>query len=237
MFWQSVLSGFGVLAHWQVLLALVLYVVLQFAWIIGVGMLVSNSESGGRMAVGCLTHMIGGTIFQSLLLGVLVLFLTPIMLGGEHAMPLEFFTTLAWPIIKACFLALVFSFFISFLPIVGRMVTDTLGVDAFIRGIIIFRFFSAVFLERPLKDMHLKVPNLYPGFWSSVGYFIIATALVYVCLFIFAALGTTISRNKYAEDNGASFFIGLGLMQILGLLPLFMYASHVTLAIQRAVGG
>jgi len=237
MFWQSVLGGIGVLAHWQVWIALVLYAGLQFAWLIGIGMLMGNSESGGLMAAGCLTHMIGGTVLQSLLLGGVVLFLTPIMLGGDHAMPLGFFTTFAWPIVKACFFALVISFAIAFLPIIGRLITDTPGLDAFIQGIIIFRLFSGAFIEYLLKEANLNVPNLYPGFWSSVGYFVLAIVLFYICLFIFAALGTTITRNQYGGESGASFIVGMALMQILGLLPLFMYANHVTLAIQKVAGG
>lgn len=234
MFWQSVIGGLAVLAHWQVWVALVLYAALQFGWLIGIGMLMGKSESGGRMAAGCLTHMIGGTVFQSALLGGLVLFLTPLMLGGDQAMPLGFFVSLAWPIVKACFIALVLSFIIGILPIVGGLVSNTPGLATFIQGIIIFRIFSAAFIERLLEEANVHVSNLYPGFWSSIGYFALAAVLVYACLFIFAALGTTITRNRSTGEEGPLVFVGMALMHILGLLPLFMYANHVTLAIQQA---
>lgn len=236
MFWQSVVGGLGVLTHWQVWVALVVYAGLQFVWLIFIGMLMGNSQSEGRMAAGCLTHMIGGPVLQALTLGGLVLFLTPLMLGGDHAMPLGFFAAFALPVFKACFIALLISLAIMLLPIVGRIVADTPGLDAFIQGIIIFRIFSAAFIQRVLEQANLQVANLYPGFWSSVGYFVVGTVLVYVCLFIFAALGTTISRNQFSDQGGASFFVGMTVMQILGLLPLFMYANHVTLAIQKAAG-
>jgi hypothetical protein len=235
MFWQSVVGGLAVLLHWQVWVAIVVYAALQFAWIMGIGMLMGgNSESGGRQAAGCLTHMIGGTIFQALLLGGVVLFLTPLMLGGDHAMPLSFFTTFAWPIVKACFLALVITLVLSFLPIVGGLISNTPGVDTFIQGVVIFRFFSAGFIERILDRANIHVANLYPGFWSSVGYLVLATVFVYACFFAFAALGVTLSRNRYSEDSPASFFLGMALIPILGMLPLFMYANHVALAIQQA---
>jgi hypothetical protein len=234
MFWQSVLGGLGVLAHWQMWVALIVYAVLQFAWLIVIGMTMGKSDAGGRMAAGCLTHMIGGTILQSLLLGGLVFFLTPLMLGGDHAMPLGFFTTFAWPIVKACFLALVISFVVAFLPIVGRMITDIPGLDAFIKGLVIFRVFSAGFIESLLERANLHVANLYPGFWASVGYFVLAAVFVYICFFIFSALGATVSRNRFTGEGAPTFFIGMALMEILGLLPLFMYANHVTLAIQQA---
>jgi hypothetical protein len=57
MFWQSVFGGLGVLAHWQVWVALVIYAALQVAWLIGIGMMMGNSDSGGRMLTGCLNHI------------------------------------------------------------------------------------------------------------------------------------------------------------------------------------
>ena len=235
MFWQSVIGGLAVLGHWQVWIALVIYAALQFGWLIGIGMLMEKSESKGRRLAGCLTHMIGGTVYQSLLLGGFVLFLTPLMLGGDHAMPMGFFASFAWPIVKACFIALVLSFIISILPLVGGLFSNTPGLATFIQGIIIFRVFSSAFIERLLKEADVHVSNLYPGFWSSVGYFAIAAVLVYACFFIFLSLGITITRNRESGEEGPLVFAGMVLTLILGgLLPLFMYANHVTLAIQQA---
>jgi hypothetical protein len=236
MFWHSVLGGLAVLVHWQVWVAVVVYVALQFAWIMGIGMLMGReSESGSRMATGCLTHLIGGSIFQVLLLGGVVLFLTPLMLGGDQAMPLEFFTAFAWPIVKSCFLALVISLAVAFIPIVGKLISNAPGVDTFIQGVVIFRVFSAGIIEPHLQRANLHVASLYPGFWASVGYLVLATVLVYACFFAFAALGVTLSRNRYSGDSAPSFFLGMVLIPILGILPLFMYANHVTLAIQQAI--
>jgi len=236
MFWQSVLGGLAVLAHWQVWVALVVYTGLRFAWLIGIGMLAGNCRSAARMAAGCLTHIIGGTVLQSLLLGALVLFLTPLMLGGDQAMPLAFFRAFAWPIVLACLIALVVSLVLLFIPIVGTLVTDRPGLNEFIQGTIIFRLFSGAFIERLLQAANLQVPNLYPGFWATVGYFVLATVLVHLCFFIFAAFGTTISRSKYSQECGTTFFVGMAVMPLLGLLPLFMYGNHVALAIQKATG-
>ena len=234
MFWQSVFGGLGVLAHWQVWVGVVVYAALTFAWLVAIGILMGRkSESGGLMAAGCLTHMIGGIIFQALLLGGLVLFLTPLMLGGDRAMPLGFFTTFAWPIVKSCFLAVVIAFAVGFIPIVGRPIMNLPGVETFIQGVVIFRIFSAGFIELLLERANLHIANLYPGFWASVGYLVIAIVLVYACLLIFSALGVTISRNRFSGEGAPSFLAGMVLMPILGILPLFMYANHVTLAIQQ----
>lgn len=235
MFWQSVVGGFGVLAHWQVWVTLILYVILMFGWMVGIGLLMGNSESGKRMATSMFAHMIGGPVVQCLLLGCVVLFLTPLMLGGDEAMPLGFFTTLAWPIVKACFLAMFISFAIMFIPLIGGIIANTPGVDAFIQGVVIFRCFSGAFIEYSLEQADLQVANLYPSFWACLGYFALTMVFVYLSLIIFAALGTTLSRSQYSEESGFSFFIGMALMQVLGMLPLFMYANHVTLVVQKAI--
>jgi hypothetical protein len=212
MFWQSVLGGFSVLVHWQVWVALVLYVALILGWLIGIGLLIGNSDSGKRVATSMLAHMIGGPIIQSLLLGCLVLYLTPLMLGGDEAMPLGFFAAFAWPITKACLLAMVLTFAMMFMPLVGGIVANTPGVDAFIQGMIIFRLFSAAFIEHFIEQAGLQVANLYPSIWACLGYFALAMVFVYISLVIFAALGTTISRKQYSEESGISFFVGMALI-------------------------
>lgn len=235
MFWQSVWGGLAELLHWQVWVSLFFFHALQLAWFLGIGMLVSNSESGVRQTAGCLTHAIGGTIFQSLLLGAVVLFLTPLMLGGDQAMPLGFFSTFAWPIIKACLLALVVTFAITFIPVIGGFIHSTPGVDTFIQGMIIFRIFSAWVIESHLERAEIHVANLYPGFWASVGYLALSIALIYACLLGLTALGITLSKNRYSGDGAPSFFLAMAAINIVGILPLFMYANHVTLAIRSVI--
>ena len=87
MFWSFVLCRLQTLLHWQVWVALIFYVALNFAWLFIIGLLMDESESGGRMAADCLTHLIGGSIYQAILLGLLVFLLMPITLGGNQFMP------------------------------------------------------------------------------------------------------------------------------------------------------
>lgn len=232
MFWHSVLNGLSVLLHWQVWVALALFGLAHLVWLLGVGLLMGNSDSGRRMAAGCLTHMIGGTVLQAVLLGLLVFFLTPIMLGGNQAMPVSLIGTLAWPILVASFTALVVGFLLAFIPIVGGLITNTPGLSDFIEGIIIFRIFSAAFLEGFLEKAGLST-DIYPGFWQSMGYFILATIFVYACLFAFAAAGTKLSRDRFSGEGTPSMFAGMIMPRLLGLVPLFMYANYATLSIQQ----
>jgi hypothetical protein len=66
----------------------------------------------------------------------------------------------------------------SFIPIVGRIISHTPGVDTFIQGLVIFRVFSGGFIECLLERADIHVANLYPGFWASVGYLVLAMVLV-----------------------------------------------------------
>jgi hypothetical protein len=234
MFWNSVLNGLSVLFHWQVWVALTLYAIAHFAWLIGVGLLMGNSYSGGRMAAGCLTNMVGGTILQAILLGLLVFFLTPIMLGGNQAMPVNLIGTFAWQIFVASFIAMVIVFILCCIPVVGGFIANTPGLSDFIQGIIIFRLFSATFIEHFLEKAGLS-KDIYPGFWQSLGYFILATIFVYACLFAFAAAGTKLSRDRYSGEGTPSMFAGMIMVRLLGLVPLFMYARYASLRIQQMV--
>ena len=232
MFWQSLVGGLSVLAHWQVWVALAALGGLRVAFQGLVGLLIGESESRGRIAAGCITLIVAGPVLELFLLGGLVLFLLPIMLGGDHAMPLNSFAIYSLPIAKACFSALVVLFIVSILPIVGEIVSNTPGLSEFIGGVVIFRFFSAAFLERHLEHAGADVADLYPGFWSCVGYFVLAMALVYACFLGFGVLGVTISRGRFHGPSGLLVLVAVFLAGVVNLLPLFMYANHVTLAFQ-----
>lgn len=51
--------------------------------------MVGKGESGGRMTMGCLFHMIGGTALHGILMSLIVAFLLPILLGGSSAVPIS----------------------------------------------------------------------------------------------------------------------------------------------------
>jgi len=123
---------------------------------------------------------------------------------------------------------------LSILPIIGKLISSTPGVDDFIQGIIIFRFFSAAFIETQLNQANLPV-DIYPGFWESVGFFAISLVLTLVCMFAFAALGVKISENRYSGEESVSFFLTTAIIPLVSLIPLFLYAKHVSLAIERMV--
>jgi len=234
VFFKSIIGGLGTLLHWQVWVALLIYVLASFGWLMLIGAIMGRSDSGVRQGAGCLTHMIGGTVFHGLLLGLFVLVLTPIMLGGNRFLPLSFFKSLALPILVACIYAIVAVLILSFVPIIGNLISDIPGVADFIKGVIIFRFFSESYIETELRRAGLPT-EIYPGFWASIGYLLIAIVLIYGCWLGFSLLGVKISKSRFYEDESVNFLIGSIVLPLFGLLPLFMYAKHVYLAIERMI--
>jgi ABC-type glycerol-3-phosphate transport system permease component len=235
MFLQSIVGGLSTLLHWQVWVALIIYVLLKFGWLLLVGAIMGGRESAVRQGAGCITHTIGGSIYYGLLLGLLILLLLPIMMGGDSFFPLALVKVLAWPIFKACMIATVAIIVLTFVPIVGGLVNSLPGLDDFIQGIIIFRIFSVAFIESQLNLAGLP-KSIYPGFWESAGFLIIAVALISACMVGGTAVGHKFKKNRYDdEDNGIGFLLVSAVMPLAGLLPLFMYAKHVYISIQQLV--
>lgn len=79
MFFESVWEGIKFLGNWQVLLAGLFYIGLLIVFQLSVGLLTVKTESGG---LGCLLQSLGGTILQGVLMGILVAFILPLMLGA-----------------------------------------------------------------------------------------------------------------------------------------------------------
>jgi len=233
MFWSSVLGGLKILLHWQVWVALIIYGIATGAWLIGIGLLFGREESGGRMALGCLTHMIGGMVFQAVLLSVMIFFLAPIMLGGDKVIPIKYMIEFFWPIAKSGLIAMAIVFIIACIPIIGGLISNTPGLADFISGIIIFRIFSATFIEIFLEKSKISA-NIYPGFWYSVFYFLIALAISYGGLLIITSIKMVVSRNNYDDDV---FMIALApvIVKLFSLLPLFMYAQYTSQTIKKLI--
>ena len=101
MFWKSIVAGLGILGHWQVWIAALLYMAITFAFLIIASKISGEDESvGGRAMVGCTFHAIGGAILHGVLMGIMVAFLLPILLGGSSAAPISGVVALLWPIVK-----------------------------------------------------------------------------------------------------------------------------------------
>lgn len=223
MFWSSVLHGFKVLAHWEVWLALVLYGVATFVWLWLIGRVLGGGESGKRQVAGCFVHAIGGTLYQGLLQTLLVVWLMPIMLGGDDAIDLSYVPSFIGPLVFAAIISTVVVFFLTIVPLVGSLLENTPGLDTFLQGMIIFRLFSASYLSQVSGD---SGGSVYPGFWHSAGYVLVALVATWTLMLSLSALAHRFSKSE-EESEGVLFLLAPSLLKLAGLLPLFMYAGYV----------
>lgn len=232
MFWKSIVAGLAILGHWQVWVAAVLYMVINFAFLMIVAKIAGEDESGGRMATGCLFQIIGSTVLHGILMGLLVAFLLPILLGGASAAPISGIIALLWPIIKIGFIAIVAVTILSIL--LGGFISISPGTQAFLEGVIIFRLLSQYSIDRILTEANVH-GSVYPGFWASIGFLVIAVILVRVVMFSLILL--CIPLQNTALEELIPTVIGPVLGILGGIIPLFMYSSYVRLSIMKLLGG
>ena len=199
--------------------------------VVGVG---NEYESGGRMAAGCLVRMIGGTVLHGLLMGSMIAFLLPILLGGTSAAPISAIIPLFWPIIKAGVIAVVAVTVLTFIPLIGGLVANSPGMQAFLEGAIIFRLFSGHTIDEILTEANLQGP-VYPGLWQSVGFLVIAALLVR--LVVFGVALPSVPFEGTTKGEVITIVVGPVLGVLGGIIPLFMYSSYVRLSIMQLVGG
>lgn len=232
MFWSTVLGGLEMLGYWQVWLAIIFYSLATWAWILGIRFFFNIDQLDAKTLFSIGTHMIGGTIFQGILLSIVIFYLAPIMFGANEAMPLKSFSYYAWPIAKAGLIAVVSVSILIFIPIIGTLIIRTPGLDGFIEGVIIFRIFSARFVDFSLEKANIS-SNIYPGIWYSIGYLIIAIALIWGVLFLRAVVKGLSSGSLEAYFGS---FIGPKTSVIsrsVSLLPLFMYVQYSSQSLEK----
>jgi hypothetical protein len=230
VFWESIIEGFKVLAHWQVWVAVLIYLLINLSFLFIIAMVVGQKESGGRMATGCLFQMFGGTILHGALMGFLVAFLLPLMLGGNSTLPLSYFPSLLWPLFKVGLIAIIAVTLLCFIPLIGHFISESPGVQAFLEGVIIFRLISSSTVEEVLSITHIS-GNIYPGFLTSLGFLIISGISVYAIVFIISLLSTYFEGTTTGEL--LPIVIGPAFGVIGGIIPLFMYSSYVHLSIKH----
>lgn len=234
MFWKSIIEGVVILGHWQVWVAVILYMAVNFGFLMIVSTVVGEAESGGRMATGCLFHMIGGTVLHGILMGLMVAFLLPILLGGSSAAPISGIIAQLWSIIKIGIIAVIAVIILSIMPIIGAFIADSPGIQAFLEGAIIFRLLSGYATEEILRVVNVQI-SVYPGFWASIGFLVIAGVLVRVIIFGVALLSVPLEGTALGELVPAVIVPVIGVLG--GIVPLFMYGSYVRLSVMQLIGG
>ncbi len=233
MFWKSAIGGFAILGHWEVWVAIVLYSAFNYAFLMIVAKIAGTDEAGNRMRLGCLFDMIGSIALEAILMGVMVVFLLPILLGGSSGAPISGIVTLLWPTIWAGLFAVVVVLTLSFIPLLGKYVAYSPGIQIFLIGAIIFRFISKYSIDQILTEANVQ-GSVYPGFWMFTVFLIIAGLLIFVLMF-----GVTMLSLPF-EDTFIGELISFVFVPVVGFLggaiPLFMYCSYVRLSIMQLIG-
>jgi hypothetical protein len=232
VFWNSVLGGFGLLLSWKIWVGLALYMIANFITLGIGGALFSKRKTA---AVGCVFTALVRPALGAVFISLFVVSLFPIMLGAKEAIGFQMIRTMLWPICVAGLIAFVSIMVLSFAPIIGALIGESVTLPTFIQGAIVFRFFMAALLSALPDAERPANPDIYPGFWETIGYLLIAAAFARLTVFL-SALITARAAHADSEELAGDFVAVVGLIfgVVGGFLPLFMYVQHVHHALSAA---
>jgi len=235
MFWESIISGFSVLGAWQFWVASLSFSAIFILLYIALGLGLSKSMESGRTApLGCLAGMILPTFLQVVFISMLVVFLLPILMGGDELTPISYLSEEWWRIVKAGFSGFIILMIIAFVPIVGELATNTPGVSVFVIGMVIFHRLVGSTL-RHIQELNNVEIDLTPGFWTIIGFIILAAIMIWVLTFlILAGLMSLGILDEEIMETGA-LFLGPAIGAIPGLIALAVYISYVMLKLRQEI--
>jgi len=236
MFWASVLAGLQLLGQWEVWVAVGVYVLGTFVYLMIVGIVMGGEDSGGRFGVGCVFHAVAGPFVEGMMMAVMMAFLLPVILSGgrEGGLPLSGLAQLWWPVVGSGVIATVAVFVLCFLPLVGGIISKSVGIQAFILGVIILRLLAGHEIESSAGAAGVS-GSFYPGLWASVGFLAIGAVLVWALMMGTSALVVLAGGRDKAEGllQVAGLATGPALAVLGGVIPLLMYGSHIRLAVEH----
>ncbi len=139
-------------------------------------------------------------------------------------------------------------FLLSLVPFLGKIVSETPGLDVFLQGIFILRPIAHS-LYYNIADGRTLPNSALPSFWHSLGYVVIGLILcqigMHVCgiaLFGVYEIANEIRKRRdplgYMLDNRESDpttsmeIIGGFAGTVIGLVPLLMYGQYISLSMQ-----
>ena len=230
MFWQSVLLGIQGFSDWHIWVGILGILLTVMLWRLISGLVVGDGESGIRGAVGCVMSLAEIAV-QALAVSLFVLFCLPSLLSGSGFTPAAVISEALVPVLQSCFVALGLICLLSFIPIVGGMISGTPGVPIFLQGILVFGPLTRYLYEVGTHGKKIPV-EAFPNFWLSLGYIGIGVVIVHVFLFIVAWIVDRSRRSELGFDSGPSplvLLVGALIGPVVGILPLLMYSKYVAL--------
>jgi hypothetical protein len=142
-----------------------------------------------------------------------------------------------WPIIKIGVIASIWVTILCFIPLIGGFISSSPGIQVFLEGVIIFRLLSGYAIGLILTEANVY-GNVYPGFWASIGFLIIAGVLVMGMMIGLPSLLRLLPISPYNPVVEKLSIVAGSVIGVLGgILPIFMYSSYVRLSIMQLLWG
>lgn len=240
MFWQSVVSGFLAFFDWHILVGALGIGIASVLHPFIAGLAMGDGESGGRMGTGCLIMLLGGPLVQAISVSAFILFCLPAIIGNGGFLPMDYVASLAGPVMKTGLIAFGLVMIMCFIPIIGRLITNTPGVTVFLQGILMLQPITKNLLYAISGGKELP-PDVFPSFWHSVGYVIIGIGICWVVLVL--VLTVLDERKKRTNPighmmdqyrsppSGGMTIVGMFIGPIFGILPLLMYGQYIYISL------
>jgi len=174
---------------------LIFFVTSKFASLYLFGGLLNDGKSGFyTKAAGCLSWIVGGSVLDGILVTIVVVTLMPIMLGGKSI-------TEPLILLNMSINILLVGIGVGIIGLLAESILgihDIHGLEVFFQSYIVFIFFFPLYTEQYYPDVELD--GIYPGFWYTVGFFIVGLSFAYgIYMLIFFAL------DWYWEEKSSSF--------------------------------
>jgi hypothetical protein len=224
MFWQSVGSGLLAFSNWHIIVGA--FAVLAASIVVPTiaGLTIGESDSGARMGAGCFIMVIGGPIAQACAVTLFVLFCLPAIMADGGFTPMAVVAVIWSRVLISGLLAMLFVFVLAVMPLIGPFIANTPGVPLFLQGIFVIKpLTKQIFIAATGKQLP---DSAFPGIWACIGYVLIGIAVCYTAIFVSALIAPK------RENSSFTFFVGIILGAISGLLPLLMYGRYIAAAIK-----
>jgi hypothetical protein len=228
MFWESVVTGLGVLVNWQTYVAVLLFLVLSRGPVILGGFILTKAGKA-EGAIGCLS-MIILPFLQVFALFVFVLTMSPIILGlskeAAWSLPWVLASMEPWFVAKYVGVLWLATIVFGFIPFAGNLESlQTLLIGIFTLAIVV----GVIAANNP--ELATKHIVFLPGGWFVFGFLVIGLVMVWLGSMLAGLLLAVIGAR--IEGNGELLVSAIA--ATFGFLPVFIYGAWLGAQIRAGV--
>jgi hypothetical protein len=225
MFWDAVVGGLKVLAHWQTYVAgleyLAIYMVpmAAFGFIMQSENVVEKLPKAAAGSIGCLSIVLL-PLLQVAALIVFILTMSPIIFGisdqAAWAFPFSLIGSTPLTFLKLVGILTVAAIILGVIPVFGRIqALHTLFLGALALGFVLYM------VEYVNPGAVLYRVRVWPGIWFLVGLLAVGALMSWAGMMLSAILVTALEK---VTGEFAQLFM-FPLAAIFGFIPVFMYGA------------